>query len=363
MVICHSCGAELFEKEIIALENAPSAAQRFLASLDEEDNSITLSIYKCKRCGLLQHKNIPVSYYKNVITAAGISEATREFRKNKLQYLINKYNLVNKKTLEIGSANGEMLDLLKELNLDVTGLEYNTQNKNIINNYILDFNTQDKFDFIVSYNYLEHLPKLNLVLEKIHSLLSDEGIGYFTVPNIDYLLKTESYYEFIIDHISYFSKDTLVFAFQNKGFVVLECEIINNENDIIIVVRKNRNLDLSSGMKNIEKLIGKFRQILLNYNKVAIFGAGHRTLTLLSMGNLNNFSYIVDSCSFKQNKFSPLTHIKIVNPQHLLEEKVNALIIAVPGIFPKDVIKLIDSMNIKTDIYLLKDNDLILRGG
>ena len=67
-------------ESLINLDGFPKAAQHFISSTDdpETDDSITLMVYQCNNCGLIQLKNNPVSYYKNVITAASLSESSKD---------------------------------------------------------------------------------------------------------------------------------------------------------------------------------------------------------------------------------------------------------------------------------------------
>jgi len=353
---CSLCGNGLPATPILTLDNMPSSAQEFLTNKNQKTEPITLDIYKCLNCGLIQHKFKPVSYYKKVITAAGLSEATLKFRESKLKELIYQHNILGS-VLDIGSGDGKMLNVLRNLYLvDVYGLEFGS--KKAIPDYILDFETTARFNLIVSYNYLEHLPKINKVVKKIYSLLTDCGIGYFTVPNVDYLLDTGSCHEFVRDHLNYFDVNSLRLLFETNGFEVLNTEIINNENDIAITVRKRQHVDLSESLSGVFELAHEIKNTIDEYGDVAIFGAGHRTLALLSIGKITDIKYIVDSYVSKQNKYTPVTKIPIYAPEHLLNYPVNLLIIAVPGIYSIDVIKKVKALGLKVKIGIIEHNKL-----
>ena len=53
----------------------------------------------------------------------------------------------------------------------------------------------------------------------------------------------------------------------------------------------------------------------------------------------NNIKYIVDSAVFKQDKYSPSSHIKIVSEKELIEDPVDALII-MAGSYSDEIIKI-----------------------
>lgn len=370
---CHLCNKELFAEAILQLKGMPKAAQ-FYPDRSEfaEDKGITLNIRQCSRCGLVQHNMKPVDYYKEVITAASLSDKSRLSRLNQMKEFADRFSLQGKKVLDIGTGKGEMLDVLEEAGFIAVGMEFSQNSvetglsagRKMVNGYIGDLNAIEDgpFDAFISLNYLEHLPNLSQVIINIYNNLTSKGIGFITVPNLEYLLKTKCFYEFVADHISYFTKKTLTYAFEANGFDVLECYTINEDNDIAAIVKKKEALDISQQYVEVEALIKNLRQIISDYRsqnrKVAVWGAGHRTLALLALSNANDIEYIVDSAKFKQGKFSPILHLDIVSPEYLSEKKVDLVIVMVPGLYPGEVLKTLDKMNLGIDIAMLRDNKI-----
>jgi len=381
---CRLCSQALISKPLLTLKGMPKAAQHFL-NKDQfsNDESIDLDIFQCGTCGLVQLNIQPVDYYKEVITAASISGEAKKSRLNQMLEFSSKYNLKNKKIIEIGCGKGAMLDIIEEAKMEAYGLEYSAESVNIANiedrkvikGFIEDL---EKIKFMpfsgfVCLNFLEHLPNPKLAINNIYNNLNEDGIGLVTVPNLNYLLDTKCFYEFVADHLSYFTEDTLKKAFNNNKFDVLECSLINNDNDILAIVKKNskkknyvlQNVDkinFENDYKEVENLILNLKKIIIDYKKknkkVAVWGAGHRTLALLALSQINEIEFIVDSASFKQNKYSPVMHTKIVSPETLKKSKVDLIIIMVPGIYPDEVIKRVKDMNINIEIAKLKDNQI-----
>jgi len=120
--------------------------------------------------------------------------------------------------------------------------------------------------------------------------------------------------------------------------------------------------DLSQEYASVDFLIGDLRCIIVGYKsknkKVAIWGAGHRTLALLALSKANDIAYIVDSAKFKQGKFAPILHARIVPPNHLKEERVGLVIVMVPGLYPDEVLKTLEQMNIEAEIAVLRGNKI-----
>ena len=77
-------------------------------------------------------------------------------------------------------------------------------------------------------------------------------------------------------------------------------------------------------------------------SNIVIWGAGHRSLTLISQINYREINYIIDSASFKQDKYSPVSRIKIVSPDILYSLQNISLILNLPGIYGEELISTLD---------------------
>jgi 2-polyprenyl-3-methyl-5-hydroxy-6-metoxy-1,4-benzoquinol methylase len=384
---CKICFKNLFSKPILKLKRMPKAAQFFPIKKEfKKDKGISLNIYQCTNCGMTQLNSKPVKYYKSVITAASFSKKTEKIRLHEIKNILTKFKLHKIKIIEIGCGKGAMLDIFKKAGANSFGLEWNSNsvaygrnnNRNIIKGFIENIEKipHGPFDMFVCYNFLEHLPNPNKAIKNIYDNIKDNAIGIITVPNFNYLLKTNCFYEFVPDHLLYFKKDHIKYLFKKNSFQILKCTLINNDNDIQIVVKKKikkkffqvtknkfKRLNLLQRYKKVDNLIKNLKSIVKKYKnnnkKIAIWGAGHRTLALLSISNLHEIEYVVDSAKFKQGKFTPILHKKIVHPNFLKDNKVDLLIIMVPGIYPDEVVKYVLNMKLGIDIIKLKDNKII----
>ena len=340
---CRVCKSNCFDSPLLRYTNMPSSAQGFpdLKSL-KNDNGSDLNLFQCSSCGLVQLSEKPVSYYKEVIRASSFSDEMKKFRGEQFLSWVDKYNLKGKSILEVGCGRGEYLSILKQTEVSLAhGIEYSKESvSSCINselsvtkgffgdeNFVLP---KQKYDGFICLNFIEHWPNPNKVLAHLKKNLSEDAIGIIEVPNFDMILKQGLYSEFISDHLFYFTKDTLTFMLNYNGFEVIECSVIWHDYILSAVVRKRKRIDLSllkSRKLNVETELNSFID-KFEKKEVAIWGAGHQSLAVMSLAKLENkIRYVVDSAPFKQGKYTPATHFPIVAPIELVNNPVKAVII------------------------------------
>jgi 2-polyprenyl-3-methyl-5-hydroxy-6-metoxy-1,4-benzoquinol methylase len=371
--LCRLCKNKINSESVLSMNPFPKAAQ-YYPEQDEfnGDSGITLEVYRCPYCDLLQLCSEPVNYYKEVITAASFSKEARSARVQEFTEFVNSFGLNGKSAIEIGSGKGSMINVLKDAGLDASGLEYSRESVDhakkyghkIIHGYLSELGNEydKKFDAFISINYIEHQPDTMEFIRSLYRITKADAVGYVTAPNVSYLLKTNTLYEFVADHLVYFTEETMQRAFETNGFDVIKSVIINNENDIALTVKKRNQIPIE-GIESVDKLIGQLskfiKQNILSGKKIAIWGAGHRTLALLSLAKIDNISFIVDSADFKQGKYSPVMHTPIVSPSVLEDSDIDIVIVMVPGIYPDEVVNTIYGFNKSFQVYKVKDNLLV----
>lgn len=353
---CRLCREPLYAGDAIPIGPFPKAAQ-YYPTRDEftSDHGITLNIVECPACGLTQLLNEPVAYYKQVITAASLSAVVREQRLAMFQDLYPG-SAPQPQALEIGCAGGENLPLLREIGYLAQGIEYSPSAtdaaEGISNTYLLDLpdTWHGRYDLLVSFNYLEHQPDARAFLKKCRALLADNGKLLLTVPNLDYLLSSQSAHEFVADHLVYFTPHTLETALRLTGFSLLDQQIINNQYDIQIIAEKRPAGRVADSKRALEVLVGlfnaKLRELTADGRKVAVWGAGHRTLALISLAEYQRIHCIIDSAKFKHFQYAPISHLQILPPETLLDPNcdIDSILVMVPGIYPKEVVARIRSL-------------------
>lgn len=372
---CLVCGSSLENAEtLFVCDNMPGSAQDIPTKEElPNDRGIQLKLVQCKCCGLVQIPTEPVYYYKKVIRAGGGTTTMVNLRNEQYTEFKNRFNLTGKKILEVGCGKGEFLRIWKDYDVRAVGIEYDqelvTRARNegmeVYKAYADDANTQlpeAPYDAFVQFNFLEHQPYPNEMLQCIYNNLTEDGVGLVTVPSLEYILKYDGYYELIKDHIAYYSEETLKFLFQKNGFEIVDCHTVNRDTHSVMV-RKRKKADVSSWKENFDSLKRELFDYVNGYvsqgKKVAVWGASHQGFTLIpSLGLSDKISYIIDSAPFKQGKYAPASHVPIVDRKHYFEEPVASIMIVAPGY--TDEIANIIRMELSKDIDIrtLRSNHL-----
>lgn len=344
---CILCGAKLPKKVLIHCANMPAGAQE-MPDADQlhEDSGIDLNLHQCEMCGLVQFDCEPVAYYRDVIRAGGYSTTMTKLRRQEYTRFIRNCSLAGKKVVEVGCGQGEFLQVLTEFPVQAYGIEHRaalveiarSKGLNVVQGFTEAAETVlpgGPFDAFLSFNFLEHQPYPNRMLQCIWNNLMPDGYGLITVPSFEYILENSSFYELLRDHIANYTKESLQFLLEKNGFSVLACRRVNRDT-WEMTVQKRQRIDISGIQKNFDILKSQAMEFVGRRveqgKKVAIWGASHQGFTLISTtGIQKGISYIIDSAPFKQGKYSPASHLPIVSPEYFFTEPVDTILIVAPG--------------------------------
>lgn len=371
---CRCCREKITGKPVLKYHDMPGMAQNFPdAAHLSEDTGTDMELYQCEHCGLIQILGKPVPYYRDVIRASAVSDEMKEFRLSYFKEFVSRYGLAGKKIVEIGSGKGEFLNMMAQTGAEVYGIEHEktavdaciAQGLHVTREFVESAQQELQnapFDAFFIMNFLEHIPDPNVFLQGISNNLSDNAIGLIEVPNMDFILDNVIYSEFIADHLMYFTEKTLWLLLEKNGFDILECNVVWHNYCLAAVVKKRPALQLSTFYEKQERIaydINKFicanEQVGL---KTAVWGAGHQALAVIALSDIKDkIEFVVDSAEFKQNKYTPGTHVLIVPPEEVQRRGIGAIIVMAAS-YSDEVVAIIQASYPKVKIAVLREKSL-----
>ena len=248
--VCRVCGRPLFEVPLFRFTGMPSVAQNFpdQDSLSE-DRGADFEVAQCSGCGLVQLPREPVAYYRDVIRAAGVSPEMTSHRHEQFASFTRTFELAGKPVIEIGCGGGEYLQMLRDAGLSAVGLEHSkagvaacrAKGLRVYQGFVDSARYQipgAPYAGFVMLSCLEHLPDVNGALQGLGHNLLPGAIGMVEVPNFDNCLAERAVAEFMTDHLSYFTRDSLATTLQLNGFEVLECRPTGHDYLLTAIVRR-----------------------------------------------------------------------------------------------------------------------------
>ena len=175
------------------------------------------------------------------------------------------------------------------INKNIFGYEKYKKNSTIIEKNLISkiyndniFQTKIKFDIIISFFVLEHILSTEEYFNKIKRLLTNNGILFLQVPDIE-----NNPYDFIIyDHVFHFSKSSLINLLKKNNFRILKISnnVIKGEITCIVKKKISHKLNNTNFFLPVKKIIEKSykfldsniklcKKIIENNNKFLIFGS------------------------------------------------------------------------------------------
>ena len=242
-----------------------------------------------------------------------------------------------------------LIDPEQDLGIKQNGVAGETIIPKITSNVINNLRVKYGFcDVIIARHVLEHALDTKGFLSLMWNILKPGGYIIFEVPdcnkemdNYDYTMPWE-------EHILYFVPETLktFFDYTNYDLVKSKLYSYKTEDIQIAIVKKNEGYKekntnsisedkMTEVFKKFQNYASKFSQykdIINSYlkeysvkiGKIAIFGAGHRTVMYIKAMEIENFiDFVVDDTKHKQTLYLAGTSLQIKSSEFLEKENIS----------------------------------------
>jgi methylation protein EvaC len=316
-----------------------------------------------------------------------MSKTMQKSSKKLSVFLKKKFNC--KKILEIGSNDGLFLKKFpRSIRVGVEPCKNFSAITNKINiktyNNFWNLKLAEKlkkkyksFNIIYSANTISHIHDLDETFKSIEILLEKKSIFIIDDPSMLKVLQNNSYDQFYDEHAYVFSLTSLKKLISKHNleiFNVLKLNTHGGSNRVFICKKNSRKINNNVARyikeekkfgidkfstyvkfakrvkKSKKNLIKIFKNIKKEKKIIIGYGATAKSSTVLNYCNINKnyIKYFIDTTKEKGSKFTPGSHIPIINQYYKINDDVDYAFLG--------------AWNFEREI-ILKENDFIKRGG
>ncbi len=342
--------------------------------LKKPEPFVPLEVYKCQACHLVQliHVVDPKLLFGHYLY---VSSTSPSFRQHFVEYaatLKKRFKLKpNDLVVDVGSNDGILLKPFKKLKVRILGIEpasniARTANKEGVPTVSEFFTptlakklrrTHGPAKVISANNVFAHTDTIDVFVQAVKELLTDDGVFVFEVQYLADLLKNNIFDIVYHEHVGYYHVHPLVSFFASHGLEVFDVERqdVHGGSIRVYVQRQHGPYSSTAGLKTIlaQEKASKLNSLApykafgnrIKKNKRALhtllrklkhqgkriigYGAPAKATTFMYALDLtdNHLEYIIDDSPLKQNLYMPGTHIPIVASSKLYSDKPDAVLI------------------------------------
>jgi SAM-dependent methyltransferase len=218
--------------------------------------------------------------------------------------------------------------------------------------------THGRPDLLLGNNVLAHVPDLNDFVGGMKILLAPGGVITMEFPHLYQLMKHNQFDTIYHEHFSYFSFVTVEKVFAAHGITLFDVEEIDTHGGSLRIYGRHtddsakavssrlvelRNREIAEGFTTVERYDSFTQQVMetkrdiLRFlveakaagKKIVGYGAPGKGNTLLNYCGIriDFLDFTVDRNPYKQDKYTPGTHIPILAPEAIREARPDYIFI------------------------------------
>ncbi len=360
---CQICGSPKLHK-FLSLGHHPNP-DGFLTEkrLEEPEIYYPLDVFFCENCKLVQLQYAPnpsALFTDDFIYTTGASKELKDNFSSLAKIIIQNFNLTpDDLVVDIGGNDGTLLENyipygLKILNIDPSAAAKLSARKNIptLTNFFnedLANKISSKAKIITATNVFAHVSELDSFMKGIKILLKNNGVFIQESGYIKTMIEFTQYDSIYIEHLRYYSLESLINLFNKYDMDIFDAEIITTHGgsirtyacrkgqfpiseNIQKILKEEKEFGLNSREiydgfgKKVEENRLELRKILFDLKsqgkKIVAVGAPAKGNILLNYCKIGNeiIDALLERGSLKVGMYSPGMHIPILDEEILFKE-------------------------------------------
>ena len=372
---CRHCGAPLIHTFLDLGFAPPSNAYLSKEDLSKPEKYYPLNIKVCDHCWLVQTEDYAqadelfspdYAYFSS--TSTGWLEHAKRYSQQMTEMLkLNSSSHV----IEIASNDGYLLKNFVEVGIPCLGIEPTDSTAAaaeklgipVLREFFCEELGQQlakegkQADLIAGNNVYAHVPDINDFTKGLKAALKPEGTITLEFPHLMQLIKQTQFDTVYHEHFSYLSLYTVSQIFQSVGLRVWSVEELpthggslrvygchqegsrttTNSVDVILKQEKVEGLQTLETYKTFQKRADQVKNNVLQFlieqkqagKKVAAYGAAAKGNTLLNYAGVKPdlLPFVCDAAEAKQGRYMPGSHIPILSPKAIDQERPDYVLI------------------------------------
>jgi SAM-dependent methyltransferase len=353
----------------------PSNAYLDINDLILTETYFPLKVVVCDECWLVQTEDYANEKELFDHKYAYFSSTSSSFLLHAKEYSENITRRLNLNTesfvIEIASNDGYLLKNFVDKGIPCLGIEPTESTAKVSKKLGIDviqeffgsslanrlIKSNRKADLIVGNNVYAHVPDINDFTKGLKYLLEDTGTITLEFPHLMKLIEHNQFDTIYHEHFSYLSLHTVISIFEKEGLRVFDVDVlpthggsiriygchkedereIENAVSLLLLEEKKKHMLSLDVYKNFQIRADRVKNDLLKFlvdqyingKKVIAYGAAAKGNTLLNYAGVKSdlVRFVVDAAHSKQNMFLPGSHIPIVSPENMFQEKFDYVLI------------------------------------
>lgn len=377
---CRFCGTPL-HTTFVDLGVSPLANSFVSADqLEQPETFYPLHTRVCESCFLVQLPAVetPEAIFSDYAYFSSFSDSWLEHARQLAESATRRFGLgAQSRVVEVASNDGYLLRFFRQLDIPVLGIEparnvARAAEKLGIPTLTEFFGTAvakrlaaegQTADLLIGNNVLAHTPHLNDFVAGLALLLAPRGVVSLEFPHLLRLIEENQFDTIYHEHFSYFSFLTVLRILGASGLEVFDVEELSTHGGSLRILARHREGEHPQGAEgppspNVEDLLRRERAAgldtlapyrafgervretkhkLLDFllrqkskgRRIVGYGAPAKGNTLLNYCGIRSdfLAYTVDRSPHKQGGYLPGTRIPIHDPEHLLKDQPDLVLI------------------------------------
>ena len=381
LVRCGCCQSQDDKAIIYSKKDCPAVNNVVYDTREEAVNCAVgdIELKHCGKCGFVfnsSYRSELVNYNDNYRNARSISPAYSRHLDDIVD-ISSRGIGGEKKILEIGCGDGEFLKRLCS-KTSARGVGYDRayhgagrydEKTSFVKEYFDPKLCAQKFDIVILRHVLEHIAEPYSFLKTIcdAGILQSGGDIWIEVPDLEWILEKQAFYDVTYEHCNYFSKQSLGTLLPSLGFDVVGMKNVFGGQYILLeaiyspeVIGKEKTtrsiLSASSITNKLYETKNKYSELVEDSENICVWGASGKGVIFLSELSgelLGKVKYVIDIDTEKQGRFLPLCGKRISGPAVLKNESGGVSVLVMNGVYEREIADMLDELEIDAQMYVL----------